>query len=140
MMVSARSASDIYVSYDVIEVVSGVLRGLLKTERGGVEDSPDRLGQGARRLLAELDGHPPGRAEFRCEEVDVERVAERRVYRVVQVDAAVGDLDPPGRALGAAFDRDLLGDVRAHVRDPSVGERSHGPFGSSRNHPTTLVS
>src|SRR5580704_17913421 len=80
--------------------------GLLEAGRRGVEDRLDRLDQGARRILAELDGYPAGRSEFRGEEVDVERVAERRVHRVVQVDAAVGDLDPAGRALGAAFDRD----------------------------------
>src|SRR6185437_12192900 len=111
---------------------AGLLKaGLLKAGRGGVEDGLDRLHQGAGRVLAELDGHPAGRAERGGEEVEVERVAERRVHRVVQVDAAVGDLDPAGRALGAALDRDLLGDVRAHGRNPSVGETGHGLPGAA---------
>src|ERR1700722_12435725 len=90
---------------------------LLEAGRGGVEYRLDRLRQGAGRLLAQLDGHPAGRAELGSEEVDVERVTERSVDRMVQVDAAVGDLDPAGRALGAAGDRDRLGDVRAHVQE-----------------------
>src|ERR1700758_5409498 len=95
----------------------GVLKALSLKARGrGVQDSLERLRQGAGRLLAELDGYPAGRAKLGGEEVDVERVAERREHRVVTVEAAVGGLDPAGRALGAAFDRDLLGYVRAHVQ------------------------
>src|ERR1700743_2519345 len=123
MMVSARSASDIVIylllagsgDSDVYSGLSDARRSL-KAGRRGVEDGLDRLRQGARRLLAELDGHPAGRSELGGEEVDVERVAERRVHRVVQVDGAIGHFDPAGRALGAALDRDLLGYVRAHVQ------------------------
>src|ERR1700743_2164314 len=124
MMVSARSASDIVIylllagsgDSDGYSGLSDARRSL-KAGRRGVEDGLDRLRPGARRrLLAELAGHPAGRSELGGEEVDVERVAERRVHRVVQVDGAIGHLDPAGRALGAALDRDLLGYVRAHVQ------------------------
>src|SRR6201995_742595 len=100
----------------VIFVIYGtfVVSELLKARRRGVGDNRDPLRQGARRLLAQLDGHPPGGAKLGGEEVDVERVAEGRVHRVVKVDGAVGDLDPAGGALGATLDGDLLGDVRAH--------------------------
>src|SRR5487761_74478 len=123
----------------------------LEAGRGRVEHRLNRLHQRARRLLAELDGHSTRGAELGGAEVDVERVAERSVNGVVQVDAAVGDLDPAGRALGAAGDRDRLGYVRAHIqgsfrqRDGPRATRLPAavaalPASSSENHPTSLVS
>src|ERR1700722_14117244 len=100
---------------------------LLQTGRRGLEHRLDRLRQRAGRLLAELDRDPSGGAELGGEEVDVERVAKRRVHRMIQVDAAVGHLDPASRPLGAAAELDLLGQVGTHVRSPSASETNNGP-------------
>src|SRR5205814_1679013 len=58
----------------------------------------------------DLGGRPGGRVE----EVDVQRVVMRRVLRMVDVHRRVGQREPALRALAAAVDRDLLGDVGAH--------------------------
>src|SRR5580692_9134129 len=108
---------------------------LLEAGRGGFERCLDRLHQRAGRLLAELDRYPPGRSELGSEEVDVERVTEGRVHRVVQVDRALAHLDPPGRALGAAADRDLLCQVRAHGQDSFRLRRRDEPRASALSRP-----
>ncbi len=60
----------------------------------------------------------PGPAS-RVGEVDVERVVERRVERMVEVDAGRGDTEPPLRSLGAAGDVGGDREVGAHGQDPA---------------------
>src|SRR3984885_14252131 len=115
-MDSANNASYMLISVNFCDGWGCRCEPLLQAGRRGLEHRLDRLRQGAGRLLAELDGDPSGGAELGGEEVDVERVAERRVHRVIQVDAAVGHLDPASRPLGAAAELDLLGQVGTHVR------------------------
>ena len=79
------------------------------SSRGGGPGSGQRLvdalDQSARRLRAELHGDAGAGPAGRVGEVDVERVVERRVERMVEVDAGRGDAEPALRPLGAAGDR-----------------------------------
>src|SRR3984885_15126771 len=131
-MDSANNASYMLISVNFCDGWGCRCEPLLQPGRRGLEHRLDRLRQGASRFLAELDGDPSGRAELGGEEVDVECVAERRVHRVIQVDAAVGHLDPASRPLGAAAELDLLGQVGTHVRSPSASETNDGPSSRCR--------
>src|SRR5256885_2325325 len=66
---------------------------------------------------------PRGRPAVRRQEVDVDRVPPGRVDRVVDVRRGKGQRKPTLRALAASLDRDLLGDVGAHVAKPPGGCR-----------------
>src|SRR6185437_15832495 len=92
------------------------LTALDQAGRRGVQGGLDGLGQGPGRFRGELDRYPGRRAGAGVEEVDVEGVLRLGVDRVVEVNARVGHPELSGRALAAAADRDLLGQVRAHAQ------------------------
>src|ERR1043166_7840982 len=75
----------------------------------------DLLDQLTRRLGAELDCDALASAVRIAGEVDRERVIERRMVRVVVIDVGVVDPHPAPGSLGAADERRLLDDVRAHA-------------------------
>ena len=85
---------------------SGALRRQLAGEpgRSGRESRLDGGHESPSRLLAQLDRHPGGRTERRVEEIDVERVLQGSVLRMVDVDAGLGHREPAGRALATAVD------------------------------------
>src|SRR6516162_6365938 len=84
----------------------------------GVQRGLDRLDQGPGRVRGELYRDPRRGPGTRVAEVDVEGVLGLGVHRVVEVHARVGHIEPAGRPLPAAGDRDLLRPVRAHRAAP----------------------
>src|SRR5277367_3509535 len=86
---------------------------------GGGQRLIDALDEPARRLGAELDGDPGTRTTRRVGEVDVERVIERRMERVVEVHAGRRDRHPTLRTLGAAGDLGGDREVGAHGQLPA---------------------
>ena len=84
--------------------------------RGGVfllaafQRRQDRAHQFARRFRADLDRNALASAVGGIDEVDAERVIERRVERMVVVDVGGVDLHPAA-AFGAAAQSGFLDDV-----------------------------
>src|SRR5712692_4829927 len=74
----------------------------------------DGLHELSRRIHAQLHGHAGTRAEGLVDEVDVERVLERQIVRMVVGDVGLADLEPLRAALPAARELHLVGDHRAH--------------------------
>ena len=72
----------------------------------------------AESALSSTATRAPGPAR-RVGEVDVERVVERRVEGMVEVDAGRGDPEPALRSLGAAGDLGGDGEVGAHGQPPA---------------------
>src|SRR5262249_49717950 len=74
----------------------------------------DGLHELARRIDAQLDGHTRARADGLVDEIDVERVLERQIVRMVVRDIGLADLDPVRTALAAPVDLHLVSNHRAH--------------------------
>jgi hypothetical protein len=75
----------------------------------------DLIDQLARRLRAQFDGDARAAAVRRVDEVDAERMVERRVIRVVEIDIRGVDPHPAIGSLRAAGKRGFPDDVGAHV-------------------------
>src|SRR5207249_2239299 len=88
------------------------------------EHGLDRLHELARRIHAELDRHAGARPHRLVDEVDVERVLERQIVRMVVRDVGLADLEPLRPALAAPFELHLVRDHRAHWTDVLPSSRS----------------
>ena len=80
-----------------------------------VVDGPvDGIGERQCALLGEFEGHPRRGTELRIDEVDVDGVGVGRVHGMVDVHRRPVCAEPTRRALSAAVDRDVFGEIGAH--------------------------
>src|SRR5438309_1147684 len=79
------------------------------------EHGLDRSHELARRIHTQLDGHAGARPHGLVDEIDVERVLERKIVWMVVRDVGFANVEPPRAALARAQDLHLLGAHRAHA-------------------------
>jgi hypothetical protein len=86
----------------------------MSSGRGLVEDGQDPGSQRASSMVAQFHGHPRPRAETFVNEIQVERVLERGIERVVERDVYFRQFEPPFSTFAASINFDLVCDHRAH--------------------------
>src|SRR5262249_42582078 len=109
-----------------------VAMGLAVLDLAGRQGGEDLFDQRARRFRTEFDRDPLAPAFGLVDEVDAERVVERRVEGVIVVDIGGIDPHPAVRSLGAAGEPCLLADLGAHGGSPWMVHAARAAAGAAR--------